>query len=194
MTKVTFNASTSLDGFVAGPDNDVSKVFAWYAAGDTPVTLAGTELSFRVSKASAQVLAEGMGAVGAMVTGRKNFDGANAWGGEPPLGVHHFVVTHNPPKDWVKPGSPFTFVTSGVADAIAEAKARAGGKDVAISSPGIMRQALASGLLDEINLDVTPFLLGKGVPLFGDGLEATLEQVRVVAGLGVTHMKYRVVR
>jgi dihydrofolate reductase len=195
MAKVTFNVSTSLDGFVAGPNNDVSKVFAWYGAGDTAVPLPGTELSFMVSKASARVLAEGMGAVGAIVTGRRNFDGTNAWGGHPPLGVPHVVVTHYPPKEWVKPGSPFTFVTTGVADAIARARAIAGDKDVAISSPGIMRQALALGLLDEINLDVTPVILGKGVPLFGDpDLSATLEQGRVVEGIGVTHMQYRVIK
>ena len=117
-----------------------------------------------------------------------------AWNGNPPLGVPHVVVTHNPPKEWVKPGSPFTFVGS-IDAALRKANELAGGKDVVVSSANVMQQCLAAGLLDEINIDLVPVVLGKGVPLFATGAGPyKLERTRIVEGIGVTHMQYRVVK
>jgi dihydrofolate reductase len=109
------------------------------------------------------------------------------------LGVHHFVVTHDPPKEWVFENSPFTFVTEGVEHAIEMARQVARDKHVAISSANVMRQALKAGLLDELHLDVAPVLLGRGVRLFGEET-ADLERLRTVVAPGVTHMQFRVVR
>ena len=130
------------------------------------------------------------------MTGRRNFNVAGAWGGKPPLGVHHFVVTHKIPQEWVKQGSPFTFVTDGVESAVEQAKKIAGDKDVVISSANIMRQALKAGLLDEINIDLVSILLGEGIRLFEHlGIEPIeLEIKSVVAGDGVTHLQYAVVK
>lgn len=127
-----------------------------------------------------------------MVTGRTNFDLPNAWKGQPPLGVHHFVVTHNPVAKWDKPGSPFTFVPEGVEDAIAKAKARAGLKAVCISSPSILQQVLKAGLVDEIYIDLVPVLLGEGKPLFTNTSQPELECTSAVKGTGVTHLGFRV--
>jgi len=196
MGKLVFNMSMSLDGFVAGPNDEVDRLFGWYFSGDTDLPFPGSEMVFRVSRASAEHLREETKKIGAVVTGRRNFEIANAWGGSPPLGVAHFVVTHRVPQEWVKEGSPFTFVTDGVESAVEKAKRAAGDKDVAVSTASIMQQSLKLGLLDEINIDLVPVLLGAGIRLF-DNLSKEpiqLEQARVIEGSGVTHLKYRVVR
>ena len=196
MGKVSFNMSMSLDGFVAGPNDEVDQIFKWYFSGDTEFPFPGSDFVFKVSRASAERLEEARETVGAIVTGRRNFNLAGAWGGRPPLGVHHFVVTHNVPKEWARKGSPFTFVTDGVESAIKKAKKTAGDKDVVISSADIMRQALKAGLLDEINIDLVAILLGEGIRLFEHlGIEPIeLEMKSVIEGHGVTHLQYAVVR
>lgn len=196
MSKLIFNMSVSLDGFVAGPHDEVDQVFRWYGSGDTEFPFPGSDLVFKVSPASAELLQEASQTVGAIVTGRRNFDGAHGWGNKPPLGVPHFVVTHHVPQEWVYEGSMFTFVTDGVESAVAQAKQLAGEKDVAVSSANMMRQCLQAGRLDEIHIDLVPVLLGAGVPMFEQlGTEPIeLEQLRVVQGMGVTHMRYRVVK
>ncbi|MGH2626282.1 MAG: dihydrofolate reductase family protein, partial [Anaerolineales bacterium] len=186
--------SMSLDGFAAGPKDEVDRIFQWYFSGDTEFTFPGTEMAFKVSPASAEHMRQGSRGIGAIVTGRRNFDLAQAWGGHPPLGVPHFVVTHRPLQEWMKEGSPFTFVTGGVPSAVEKAKAAAGGKDIAVSSPNVMRQCLQAGLLDDINIDLVPLLLGRGVRLFEEiGIEPVeLELAAVVEGQGVTHLRYAI--
>lgn len=190
MSKVIFNISMSLDGYVAEPNDDPSQLHEWYFSGDTEIP--GTP--FKVSKASAEVMGKAGGSVGAMITGRRNFDLANAWEGQPPLGVHHFIVTHNPVAEWQKPDSPFTFVPEGVKSAIEQAKNMAGSKDVCISSPSILQQALKTGLVDEMNIDLVSVLLGEGKPLFANTSQPKLECIRSVQGTGVTHLGYKVVK
>ncbi len=204
MGKVIFDNSISLDGFVAGPNDSPAnpmgdggmRLFDWYASGDTAVPLPGTDMIFKVSRASAELLREEWGKLGAMVVGRRMFDIAGAWGGNPPGGGNCFVVTHSAPQEWVKDGSPFTFVTDGVDRAVRQAKQAAGDKNVAVSSANIAQQCLKAGLLDEIQIDLVPVLLGGGVRLF-DNLGAApieLECTRVIAVPGVTHLRYRIVK
>ena len=201
---VNFEISVSLDGFVAGPNDSVDNslgdggraLFEWYNNGDVPIKLAGTDMVFHVSRASADFLEQEWADGGAMVTGRRMFDIAQAWGGNPPGGVPCFVVTHTPAQEWVKEGSPFIFVTDGVESAIRQAKQVAGDKKVGVSSASIAQQCIKAGLLDEIQLDLVPVLLGGGVRLF-DNLGITpidLEILNVVEGVGVTHLKYRIVK
>ncbi len=196
MGKVLFNVSMSLDGFVAGPNDEVDQIFRWYFSGDTEFQFAGTSRVFKVSSASAELLQEASRTVGAIVTGRRNFNVAGAWGGSPPLGVPHVVVTHTIPQEWVKEGSPFTFVTDGVESAVAKAKQLAGDKHVAVSSANIMQQCIKAGLLDEIHIDLVPILLGAGIRLFDhlgpDPID--LESIGVIEGTGVTHLRFRVVK
>jgi dihydrofolate reductase len=195
MGKVIFNMSMSLDGYVAGPKDDVEQLFRWYSSGDTDFPFPGTDMTFKVSRASAAVLQEASETIGAIVTGRRNFNITHAWSGHPPLGVHHFVMTHTVPQEWVRPGSPFTFVTDGVESAVARAKQTAESKNVAVSTANVMQQCIRAGLLDEIHIDLVPVLLGDGIRLF-ENLGSTplqLEITRVVQTPDVTHLRYRVV-
>jgi dihydrofolate reductase len=194
----------SLDGFIAGPNDGPEqplgeggmRLFDWYSSGDTEYGLPGTELVFEVSPQSAELLREAHGKMGAMVTGRRTFDITNGWGGNPPLGVPAFVVTHTVPQEWVYEGSPFTSVTDGVESAVEQARAVAGDKDVAVGAASIAQQCIRAGLLDEIHVDLVPVLLGGGVRLFehlGTG-PIELESTRVVEAPGVTHLTFRVVK
>lgn len=196
MSKLTFNMSMSLDGFVAGPNGEVDRLFRWYFSGDTEFPFPGSDFVFKVSPASVGLLQAASQTVGAIVTGRRNFDNAQGWNGTPPLGVPHVVVTHNVPQEWVYAGSMFTFVTDGVASAVAQARQLAGEKDVAVSSANIMQQCLTAGLLDEISIDLVPVLLGDGLRLFDQlgNQPIELEQLHVIEGTGVTHLRYRVVK
>jgi len=204
MGKVVFENSVSLDGFVAGPNDNPGNglgdggdaLFSWYENGDTEFPLPGTHMVFHVSKASADFLKEEWSSIGAMICGRRMFDISRAWGGYPPGGGPCFVLTHNPPAEWVKPGSPFTFVTDGIESAVRQAQQAAGDKIVSISSASILQQCIKAGLQDEIVLDVAPVLLGSGVRLFDnlDSFPLGLQQISSVQGQGVTHLKYRVLK
>jgi dihydrofolate reductase len=204
MGKVATGLSMSLDGFIAGPNDGQGqplgeggeRLFAWFSAGDTEYGLPGTEMVFRVSRQSAEMLREAHAGMGAFVTGRRTFDIANGWGGSPPLGVPTFVVTHAVPEEWVYEGSPFQFVTDGVERAVEKARAAAGERNVAVGAASIAQQCLRAGILDEIHVDLVPVLLGDGVRLFehlGAG-PIELERTRVIEGAGVTHLTFRVVK
>ena len=203
MGKVVFNMTMSLDGFVAGPNDGPEnglgdggdRLFEWYGSGDTEVPISDGQMVLKVSAESAAILKEAMSSLGAGVWGRKTFDIAHAWGGHPP-GSPAFIVTHRVPQEWVYEGSPFVFVTEGVEEAVRQAKAAAGGKDVAICTASMLQQCLNAGLVDEIHVDVVPYLLGRGVRLF-DHLTmepVELERIRAVAAPGVTHLGFRVVK
>ena len=195
MGKVTAGFSMSLDGFVADEDDGVDRVFKWYSIGDTTPEVQSGDGSFTLSAEGAEYIEEAGQVAGVLVSARRTFDIANAWGGRHPMGVPVVVVTHSAPEEWAeKEGSPFTFVTDGVPSAIAKAREIAGDKDVVVGAPSVTQQCLKLGLLDEVHIDLVPLLLGKGVRLFD--LEAPIELV-VTAASGnrhVTHLTYRLVR
>ena len=124
MGKVFFYMTVSVDGFVAGPADEVDRLFRWYFSGDTEIPIPGSP-TLKVSKESAEILLDASRTGGAMVTGRRNFDIAQAWGGNPPTSPC-FVLTHSVPDDWAHEGSPFVFVTDGIESAIGQAKEAAG--------------------------------------------------------------------
>ena len=190
--------SMSVDGFIAGPDGDTSRLFAWMFAGDIDVNLSAGDRDYelKVSEESAGQFEDMAHGTGAIVSGRGMFDMAGAWGGKHPMNVPVFVVTHTIPQEWNKPGMPFTFVTDGVESAVAQAKAVAGNKSVGVGGADLMRQCLKAGLLDEIGIDLVPVLLGRGVRLFEYlGIEPIeLEATRVVRTPSVTHLSFRVVK
>jgi dihydrofolate reductase len=204
MSKVIVELSISLDGFVAGPNDGLDnplgdgggRLFNWYQSGDTELALPGTDMVFRVQRASADLLRDQWSTFGSGVAGRRMFDIARGWDGKPPVDGPAFIVTHHPPQEWIYEGSPFTFVTDGVESAVRQAVAAANGKNVSISSASIAQQCLNAGLLDEIHLDLAPVLLGGGVRLF-DNLRVApleLEQIRIVQTPDVTHLHYRVIK
>jgi dihydrofolate reductase len=204
MGKVRTGHSMSLDGFIAGPNDGPEapmggggeRLLAWYSGGDTEYRLPGTEMVFKVSPQSAELLRQTRRTTGALVTGRRTFDLTDGWGGRHPLDVPVFVVTHTVPQEWVYEGSPFAFVTDGLESALEQAKAVAGDKDVGLVGASIVQQCIRAGLLDEIHVDLVPVMLGDGVRLFDHlGPEPVeLESTQVIEGAGVTHLTFRVVK
>ena len=204
MGKVSVGLTMSLDGFIAGPNDGPERplgeggerLFEWFSSGDTEYSMPGTEMVFRISSQSAELLTEVEKSMGAFVTGRRTFDITNGWGGNPPLGVPTFVVTHSVPQEWVYEGSPYTFVTDGVDSAVEQAKIVAGDKGVAVGAASIVEQCIKAGLLDEVTVNLVPVLLGDGVRLFDHLGPAPieLESTGVIEGSGVTHLSFRVVK
>jgi dihydrofolate reductase len=179
----TINAgfSMSLDGFIAGTDDDVQRLFAWMSLGDTKLDVSSgdTEFDLQMSSEDAKQYKEMATQTGAIVSGRRMFDVAGAWGGKHPMGVPVVVLTHSIPEEWDYEGSPFTFVTDGVESAIEKARNIAGEKNIGVGGADITR----------------PVLLGQGVPLFEYlGIEPVeLESTGVRQSPGVIHLSFRVV-
>jgi dihydrofolate reductase len=212
MAKLRFEISMSVDGFVAGPNQSkehplgeggeqlhewVFKLAAWRK----PHGREGGEVN-----ASSEVIEESLDNVGATVMGRNMFGGGPGpwgedpwdgwWGDDPPFHTPVFVLTHHEREPLAKQGgTTFTFVTDGIESALAQAKEAAGGKDVSLGGgASAAQQYLAAGLIDEMQLNVVPVLLGAGARLF-EGIpdaDVKLEPVRVVETPDVTHLKYRV--
>ncbi|MGW6278514.1 dihydrofolate reductase family protein [Kribbella sp. NPDC055071] len=192
MGTVAVGMSMSLDGFVTGPH--VSRKDPLGEGGDVL-----HDWLWKTSTAADQaVLQEMVDGAGAILMGRRSYDisvGDGGWGDGGPAGqVPCFVLTHNPPAE---APAVFTFVTDGVESAIAQAQKVAGDKTVGLHGATAAQQALAVGLLDEIQVHLVPVLLGSGVRLFDllGRKPVTLDRDRVVeAGSGVTHLRYRVVK
>jgi dihydrofolate reductase len=202
MTSVITGHSTSLDGFIAGADDSPQqplgvggdRLFGWFRDGDTPSRYYP---EVKMSAASAAFFDQYAGRVGAVITGRRTYDVSDAWGGNGPLpGVPLFVLTHRVPDAVPAGDPPYTFVTEGLGRAVELARAAAAGKDVDLMGATTVRQALRTGLLDELIIHLVPIVLGRGArPL--DGLEPgslEFDLVRVVDTPGVTHLTYRVVK
>jgi dihydrofolate reductase len=188
MSKVVTTASMSLDGYIAGPgQTGFEHLFAWNFNGDVEVEIPVGDMSLRMSAASAKRYQNILDTVGAMVVGRFLYDQTKAWGGRHPSGLPVVVLTHNPPE----PREHFTFVTGGIESAVEKAKELAGGKAVGLNGGSIARQALAAGLVDEIEVDLVPVLLGGGTPFF-EGVTAQLDGPEIIESVGVTHLRYQV--
>jgi dihydrofolate reductase len=195
MSKVIASFTMSLDGFIAGPNDDVGTLFNWYFSGDVAIPSSHAGMVFKVAPPSVEIIQSLLGTFGAIVTGRRDFDVSKAWGGTSPLHVPIFIVTHNPPQEWLNKPSPFTFVTDSVESALEQAKKVAGDKPVAVGGTTITRQLLEAGLLDEIHIELAHMLLGDGIRLFDHLTKPIeLESTRVIASKDVTHLKYRVVK
>jgi dihydrofolate reductase len=180
MAKVLLDMAVSLDGFVGGPGGADAGLYDWY---------------FNPSEVSRPVIDELIATTGAIVIGRGAYVTGEESGGwdDTPYAVPHFVITHHPPQV-SSGGVEFVFVTEGVAAAIDAAKEAAGDRFATIGGGGdIARQALAAGLVDELQLHVVPLLVGDGVRLF-DSFDHgwQLTKVRVIDGPNVTHLRYRV--
>ena len=195
MGKVIAEFTMSLDGFIAGPNDEIGPLFRWYSSGDTEFSM-GNGPTFTIARQSADLLRENWGRLGAIVTGRRDFEVSEAWGGQPPFPVPTYIVTHSAPQEWLKPGSPFIFITEGVPHAIAQAQQAAGDKVVGVGGTTITQQCLQAGLLDEIHIHLAPILLGEGIRLF-DRLGPSaidLVKLRVVDTPAVTHIQYQVAK
>jgi dihydrofolate reductase len=152
-------------------------------------------MTFRVSEPSAEHIRSLTSELGAVLTGRRTFDKAGGWGGNHAWGPA-FVLTHHVPEGWPRPGSTVSFVTDGLESAVRQAKAAAGDRAVGVHGADTIQQLLNAGLLDELSIDVAAVLLGSGVRLFDRlaGGPSALGNPSVVAGVGVTHLRYPVTR
>jgi dihydrofolate reductase len=192
---VVLVATMSLDGFIARPDDSVGPLFDWFSAGEVDVHAGDEERPFRTAPESATWMREQWGRARSGVIGRRLFDHTNGWGGRPPAGESVVVLTHSVPTDWPHYGTaPFTFVTEGVEAAVTTARGLAGDGDVTVTAGDVGGQALAAGLVDEVEIDLAPVVLGRGKRFFGaDAPEVVLgDPYLVVPSLRVTHLRYRV--
>jgi dihydrofolate reductase len=117
------------------------------------------------------------------------------WGEEPPYHAPVFVLTHHEHEPIeMAGGTTFHFVTGGFDEALARAReAGAGDVDVAGGASAV-RQAFASGQLDELRLDIAPVLLGRGERIFDPDVTPALELLETEHSPQVSHVRYRVVR
>ncbi len=195
MSKVVAIMSMSLDGYVADLDDGVAEVFDWYfTSGNVEFHTGGSDpMTFKVSEASAKHIRDLTSGLGAVLTGRRTFDKAEGWGGNHAWGPA-FVLTHHIPDGWPRPNSTVHFVTDGIESAVNQAKAAASGKSVGVHGADTIQQLLNAGLLDEISVDIAAVLLGSGVRLFDRlaGTPVVLGNPMVIAGVGVTHLRYPV--
>jgi dihydrofolate reductase len=210
VSKLRFRISISLDGFVAGPNQSLQEplgiggeqLHEWVfplKAWRRPHGLDGGEVN-----ESTPVLEQELANIGATIMGRNMFGGGSGpwsttepwngwWGRNPPF--HHpvFVLTHYSREPLImEGGTSFTFVTDGIESALDQARAAAGGKDVALAGGArAAQQYLNAGLVEEMQLHQVPVLLGGGERLFDDveNLHG-LVLVDTVAAPNVVHLKF----
>jgi dihydrofolate reductase len=198
MTKVTAGITTSLDGYITGPNDGPGRglgdggerLHYWVFGGPWSYQEGARGEPTGVDK---QVLDEAMARVGAIIGGRNTYEAAEAWGGRNPFGAPFFILTHRPQDAPADAG--FTFV-DGLDEAVAQAREAAGDKDVSVmGGADVIRQALRAGYVEELSISIAPIVLGGGKRLF-DGVDEgmTLEHVRLLQSPLATHITYRVLR
>ena len=193
MSASVLEMSMSLDGYIAGPNDELSNPFGdggqrlhdWFVAPDGEF--------FRPAGPAGQLIDE-MNATGAVLVGRRTAEFVDHWGGD-----HHsvpiFVPSHRPPGPSVANYPLVTYVTDGIASAMAQAKAAAGDRNVMVHGAYTAQRALEVGVLDELQIHQIPVLFGGGRRLF-EVLPSRieLEIVRVIDTSEATHIRYRVGR
>lgn len=203
MTRIIADISVSLDGFVTGPD----------PGPDNGLGTGGEALhtwAFSDDPDDRRLLREGTARSGAVLLGRHLFDlvdGPNGWDDETGYGAGEVgkpafvVVTSSPPESVRLSALDWTFVTTGLPDAVTAARERAeaassrNGKnlDVVLMGGGaLIRSALDAGLVDTLTLHLAPVILGTGTPLFTGAVPRTLVQRSVIATSTATHVTYDV--
>ena len=196
MSKVLASITTSIDGYITGPDDGPGKglgeggerLHYWVFGGPWRY---GEEGRSEATGEDAAYISEMMSRIGAVVGGRWTYESAGHWGDENPWGLPFFIVTHRPEEE--PPGGAFQFV-DGVEKAVARARDAAGDKAVSImGGADVLRQALAAGLIDELTIIIAPVILGAGKRLF-DGFDQSieLEHIGVRQSPLATFIDYRV--
>jgi len=198
MGKVIASITTSVDGYVTGPDDGPQyglgkggeRLHYWVMGG--PWTYEGGH-DFQMHGPDKEFYDQLVSTISAGVVGRGMHDAAGAWGGTNPFPGPLFVLTHRV-ADQPAPEAGFTFV-SGLDDALTQAAA-AGDGDVSIGGGAdVIRQALAAGRVDELVISTAPVILGAGKPLFaGFDRDLDLEPVKVYSSRYATHVRYSVVK
>ncbi|GAA2010378.1 dihydrofolate reductase family protein [Catenulispora yoronensis] len=194
MNNIVLYMSMSLDGFISGPQDGPGRGFGiggerlhdWLSPGGVDPG------SHRPTSGPGTVVFDEAMATGAVITGRRTFDFAGRWDGDHHDGVPIFVLTHSAP-DEPAPGHA-TYVTDGIEACVAKAKAAAGDRDILLHGASVAQACLRAGLLDEMELQLVPVLLGQGRRLFEDlpPDHHELELVRSLEGADALYLRYRV--
>ena len=210
MTKLRFNITMSLDGYIAGPNQSVKnplgeggeKLHEWAFAVRAFRERHGMEGG--ATGPDNDIAAEYFENIGATIMGRHMFGGGEGpwgkdpwngwWDDDPPFHTPVFVLTHHArdPLE-MQGGTTFHFVTDGIEAALERAKNAARGKDMTLGGgANVAQQYLKAGLVDEMQIHVVPILLGDGARLFDNtnGQHAKYECVRIVNSQSVSHYKY----
>jgi dihydrofolate reductase len=206
VSKVKLTMSISLDGYVAGPEQDADNPLGrggmalhdWHLnLPDEPSGAPGEDFNRLVTE-------EILGDVGAVIMGRNMFGPIRGdwgdeswngwWGPEPPYRCDTYVLTHHPREPVeMDGGTTFHFVTDGIESAMERARAAAGERQISIAGgASTAQQYLRAGLIDQVSLQVIPILMGGGERLFdnlGD-YRPTLEVDRVLDAPNATHIRY----
>jgi dihydrofolate reductase len=198
MTKVLAGITTSVDGYVAGPNDGPGKglgergerLHYWVFGGPWSYD---SEPRGEPTGDDAEWLADTVTRVGAVIGGRSTYEAAGHWGDENPWGLPFFIVTHRPEEQ--PPGDAFHFV-AGVPKAVELAREAAGDKDVHVmGGASVIRQALEARLVDELTIIVAPIILGGGKRLFeGFEQDVELEHIGVRQSPLATFIDYRVAK
>jgi dihydrofolate reductase len=198
----------SIDGFGAGPDQDLknplgvrgAELMEWFFASEVWRKIHGqTGGETGIDNDMAE---RGFESVGAWILGRNMFGPIRGpwpdetwrgwWGDEPPYHTPVFILTHYPrPSLKMAGGTEFHFVTDGIHSAYEKAMAAAGGRDVRLGGGvSTVRQFLNARLIDELHLAVRPVLLGTGENLFRDINLSSLGYActKSIAGERATHV------
>jgi dihydrofolate reductase len=194
--------SVSLDGFVGGPNQGPSepcgigglRLHEWHQrAGEPGYERDVAPRDWLMTPKGAYVMGRNMFGP---IRGEWSGDWRGWWGAEPPYHAPVFVLTHYPHEPIeMAGGTTFSFVTSGFDDALQSARAAAGGADVDIAGgAATVREAFASGAIDELVLDIVPIVIGAGERLFDGVTDPGLEPVEVISSPNATHVRYRVGR
>jgi dihydrofolate reductase len=201
MSSTVLYMSMSLDGFIAGPNESMDNglgdggdrlhewVFPGAEGGDFDAAVA------RLRGVNRQIYDEFM-STGAVVAGRGTFEPAGGWGGDHHDGVPIYILSRNPAPEWAAQWPAVHYVND-LEAAMRDAKDAAGDKNVLVHGAGITQRALKAGLLDEIEINLIPILMGEGRRLFEHlGVkQRELERVKVLEGEAeVIHLRYRVRR
>jgi dihydrofolate reductase len=193
---VVCDISVSVDGYVAGPNQSREKPF-----GDGAVDRLHAWMFETPDENKAEL--DGIISAGAFVMGRNMFgpirgewdlDWKGWWGDEPPHHAPVLVLTHHPRQPLTMAGgTTFTFVTDGIESALAQARAAAGDRNVAIAGgAATINQYLRAGLIDELRTHIAPVALGAGERLFDGVPGLNLQLLSARSASLVTHVTYRV--
>lgn len=162
--RVRVYIASSFDGFIAGPNDDLS----WLPGADPSAKAPPDDAPVPESAPGSVDYSDFMARVGALLMGRRTFDVVLGFGGQWPYGERPVLVaTHRPLATSL---SGVEAVTGSIHELVACAKQRAGTRDVYIDGGNLIRQALGAGLIDDLIVTLVPELLGQGHPLFA-GLE-----------------------
>lgn len=199
MGKVIASITTSVDGYVTGPDDGPEqglgrggeRLHYWVMGG--PWTYAGGH-DLSMHGPDKEFYDELVASFGAGVVGRGMYDAAGGWGGTNPFPGPLVVLTHRV-EDQPPAEAGFAFV-SGLDEALTRAAELAADKDVAIGGGAdVVRQVLAAGRVDELVVSTAPVVLGAGKRLFeGFDRDIDLAVRKVVSSPYATHVRYAVTR